>query len=143
MRISRRAEYAVRAVLDIALQDPADGGVHAKEIAGRTGVPEKFLKAILSQLGEAGIVVGRRGPRGGHRLAPGALHMTVGDVLRAVDGPLADSVPASVSQVSAADAALQRVWGRVGEAVLEVVSSVTFEALRRQAGHRAPLDFAI
>jgi Rrf2 family transcriptional regulator, iron-sulfur cluster assembly transcription factor len=143
MRISRRAEYAVRAVLDMALQAPAEDGVRAREIAARTGVPEKFLKAILNELGEAGIVVSRRGPRGGHRLAPETPRLTVGDVLRAVDGPLSDGALSPGGQTSAADAALRRVFNRVDEAVLGVVNSVTFEDLRRQAGRHAPVDFAI
>jgi Rrf2 family iron-sulfur cluster assembly transcriptional regulator len=143
MKVSRRAEHAVKAVLDLALRDPAEGVSRADEIAARTGVPEKFLTAILRELGEAGVVESRRGPRGGHRLAHVALRMTVGDVVRVIDGPLTRQAPQRGGGASPAGAALQGVWARVDEAVRSVIDSVTFDELRLKAGYRTPPDFSI
>ena len=143
MKISRRAEYAVRAVLDLALHDPARGGARASEIAARTAVPEQFLKTILRELREAGVIGSKRGPDGGQWLAVEPSQLTVGAVLLAIDGPLTAGAGADAMDLTPADASLVRLWQRVEGAAAEVLGSVTFEDLRREAGHRDPVDFAI
>jgi Rrf2 family protein len=87
MRISARADYAVRAVLELAVRQ-GDGPVKAEEIAAVQGIPHKFLEGILGDLRRAGIVDSRRGGGGGYRLARDAAALTVADVIRAVDGPI-------------------------------------------------------
>ncbi|GAA1470169.1 RrF2 family transcriptional regulator [Microbacterium thalassium] len=87
MRISARADYAVRAA--VALAHPRDGGVlSAEAIAEAEGIPASFLEGILSALRRGGIVESRRGAGGGYRLARDAADISVADVIRAVDGPL-------------------------------------------------------
>ncbi|MBM6400442.1 RrF2 family transcriptional regulator [Phycicoccus sonneratiae] len=90
MDISARADYAVRALLVLA--EDADGDVAhpADELARRAGVPAKFLEAILGDLRRAGFVTSRRGSRGGYLLARDPHDVTLGSVLRTVDGPLAE-----------------------------------------------------
>jgi Rrf2 family protein len=143
MKISRRAEYAVRAVLDLALNDPARSGARASEIAARTGVPEQFLKAILRELREAGLIGSKRGPDGGQWLTVEPGRLTVDAVLFAIDGPLVAGAGAGAMDATPAEASLARLWQRVEGAAEEVLRSVTFEDLRREAGHRDPVDFAI
>ncbi|MEU9451574.1 Rrf2 family transcriptional regulator [Streptomyces sp. NPDC048277] len=87
MRISARADYAVRAVLELAVRQ-GDGPVKAEEIAGAQDIPHKFLEGILGDLRRAGIVESRRGGGGGYRLAREASAITVADLIRAVDGPI-------------------------------------------------------
>ncbi|MFG2632793.1 RrF2 family transcriptional regulator [Streptomyces sp. NPDC048362] len=87
MRISARADYAVRAVLELAAR-PGDGPVKAEEIAAAQEIPHKFLEGILGDLRRAGIVDSRRGGGGGYRLARDAAAITVADVIRGVDGPI-------------------------------------------------------
>ncbi|MDO0927864.1 Rrf2 family transcriptional regulator [Streptomyces sp. TG1A-8] len=87
MRISARADYAVRAVLELAVRQ-GDGPVKAEEIAVVQDIPHKFLEGILGDLRRAGIVDSRRGGGGGYRLARDAAAVTVADVVRAVDGPI-------------------------------------------------------
>ncbi|MEU5310716.1 Rrf2 family transcriptional regulator [Streptomyces sp. NPDC021562] len=87
MRISARADYAVRAVLELAVRQ-GNGPVTAEEIAGAQGIPHKFLEGILGDLRRAGVVDSRRGGGGGYRLAREASAITVADLIRAVDGPI-------------------------------------------------------
>ncbi|MFF4709878.1 RrF2 family transcriptional regulator [Streptomyces eurythermus] len=87
MRISARADYAVRAVLELAVRQ-GNGPVKAEEIAAVQDIPHKFLEGILGDLRRAGIVDSRRGGGGGYRLARAAPSITVADVIRAVDGPI-------------------------------------------------------
>ncbi|MEU9730289.1 Rrf2 family transcriptional regulator [Streptomyces sp. NPDC048002] len=87
MRISARADYAVRAVLELAVRRD-DGPVKAEAIATVQDIPHKFLEGILGDLRRAGLVDSRRGGNGGYRLAREASDITVADVIRAVDGPI-------------------------------------------------------
>ncbi|MEV1083815.1 Rrf2 family transcriptional regulator [Streptomyces sp. NPDC050211] len=87
MRISARADYAVRAVLELAVHH-GDGPVKAETIATVQDIPHKFLEGILGDLRRAGLVDSRRGGNGGYRLARDAAAITVADVIRAVDGPI-------------------------------------------------------
>jgi Rrf2 family protein len=87
MRISAKADYAVRAALTLAAAD--DPPVKGERIADAQSIPLKFLENILIDLRQAGIVASQRGPDGGYRLDGKADEITVADVIRAVDGPLA------------------------------------------------------
>ncbi|MGV9450921.1 RrF2 family transcriptional regulator [Streptomyces sp. NPDC003635] len=87
MRISARADYAVRAALELAVRHD-DGPVKAESIATVQDIPHKFLEGILGDLRRAGLVDSRRGGNGGYRLAREASEITVADVIRAVDGPI-------------------------------------------------------
>ncbi|MCF4138181.1 Rrf2 family transcriptional regulator [Streptomyces sp. Tue 6430] len=87
MRISARADYAVRAVLELAVRQGGDP-VKAETISAEQGIPHKFLEGILGDLRRAGIVESRRGGGGGYRLARESARITVADVIRAVDGPI-------------------------------------------------------
>lgn len=87
MRISARADYAVRAALELAVRQD-DGPVKAEEIAAVQDIPHKFLEGILGDLRRAGIVESRRGGGGGYRLARQASAITVADIVRSVDGPI-------------------------------------------------------
>lgn len=88
MRISARADYAVRAALQLAAS-PDDGPpVKAEAIAGAQDIPHKFLEGILNDMRRGGLVRSRRGGNGGYRLAKPAGDISIADVIRAVDGPL-------------------------------------------------------
>ncbi|MFV0632683.1 RrF2 family transcriptional regulator [Demequina sp.] len=88
MRVSARADYAVRAVTELAVA-AAEGQARTTEVIAREqDIPRKFLEGILVSLREAGLVVGQRGAGGGYRLTRSATEISVADVVRAVDGPL-------------------------------------------------------
>ncbi len=91
MEISARSDYAVRALLALAAAHEIGAEAVASEaLAERQQLPKKFLEAILADLRKGGLVSSRRGHSGGYRLARPAAEIRVGQVIRAVDGPLAE-----------------------------------------------------
>jgi Rrf2 family protein len=128
MRISAKADYAVRAAMGLAL---VDGPAKAEHIAHRHGIPLKFLEKILFDLRHAGLVATRRGPEGGYWLARDAAEITVADVLRAVDGPLADVHGLAPEDVEYEEgfAALQKVWVAVRTNLRSVLEAITIADL--------------
>ncbi|NKY88937.1 RrF2 family transcriptional regulator [Nocardia veterana] len=125
MHISARIDYAVRILLEIARAQP--DSVKAETIATAQQISPKILEAIAGELRRADLVVSRRGPDGGYRLARAATEISIADVIRAVEGPLASvrgQRPEDVVYSGVAEP-LQRVWIalRVNiRAVLEQVS---------------------
>jgi Rrf2 family protein len=131
VQISARAEYAVRALLALAANEPET--LTAQALADRQGLPRKFLEAILSELRRAGLVRSQRGAEGGYRLSRLASEIWVGDVLRAVDGPLAavrGGRPEAATYLGAAEH-LQTVWVAVRAAVRSVLDEVSLDDVLR------------
>ncbi|NBE56804.1 RrF2 family transcriptional regulator [Streptomyces boluensis] len=87
MRISARADYAVRAALQLAACTDS-GPVKAETIAVAQEIPHKFLEGILNDMRRGGLVTSQRGGNGGYRLARAATDISIADVIRTVDGPL-------------------------------------------------------
>ncbi|MFG2875571.1 RrF2 family transcriptional regulator [Streptomyces sp. NPDC048337] len=87
MRISARADYAVRAALQLAASQD-DGPLKAEAIADAQDIPHKFLEGILNDMRRGGLVLSQRGGNGGYRLAKPAESISIADVIRIVDGPL-------------------------------------------------------
>src|SRR5947208_9226265 len=111
MRISAKADYAVRGMVGLAAAGP-DAVVKGERLAEAQAIPLHFLENILGDLKQAGIISTRRGPEGGYRLARPAADVTVADVIRAVEGPLASvrgDRPESLTYDGSA-APLQQVW---------------------------------
>lgn len=124
MQISARADYAVRAMLELAA---APRTVTAQALADAQGLPHKFLEAILGDLRRAGLVRSLRGAEGGYRLARPAEEIAVGDVIRAVDGPLAGVRGVRPEQASYEGVAanLQTVWVATRAAVRGVLDETS------------------
>jgi Rrf2 family protein len=91
MRLSKKGEYAVRALIEIGLEAARPGGqlLQIANIAQRTNIPEKFLEQILLTLKNAGVLKSKRGVEGGYSLNRSAEAIMLGDVIRLMDGPLA------------------------------------------------------
>lgn len=143
MKISRKAEHAVRAAVDLTLHTPPGRGAHSSDIARRTGVPEKFLEAILRDLRRAGLVSSKRGPDGGHRLAQDPSRIAIGTILTAIDGTPTLAPRTTRRHTSPANTCVDALWGQVESAVCGVVDGVTLEDLRRQADALGAIDFSI
>lgn len=92
MRVSAKVDYAVRATVELAVAQQRSGPprpVKAEALSRAQEIPLKFLENILQGLRQAGLVESRRGPDGGHLLARPAAEISIADVIRAIDGPLA------------------------------------------------------
>jgi Rrf2 family protein len=132
MRISAKADYAVRAAVELAAA-PDDRPIKAERIATNQQIPLNFLENILGELRHAGIVRSYRGADGGFRLAKEADEVTVADVIRAVEGPLATvrGGPPEDSAYGGAAHSLPRVWIAVRKNLRSVVEHVTLADIAR------------
>jgi Rrf2 family protein len=134
MRISAKADYAVRAVVELAAA--AEGAtLSAREIASAQSIPQNFLENILADRRRAGIIPTHRGPAGGSSLARPAGGITVGEILRTIDGPLTAVRDLSPEQLVYEGAArgLPEVWCRVESCLHEVLDGVTVAEVARAA----------
>jgi Rrf2 family protein len=126
MRISAKADYAVRAIAELAAAD-GEKPVKAERIATAQGIPLNFLENILGELRHAGVVRSHRGAEGGFRLAKAAEDVTVADVIRAVEGPLASvrGGPPEDASYNGAATMLPQVWIAVRVNLRRVMEQVT------------------
>jgi len=121
MNISVKAEYALQAIFDLASQK-GDEPVKIADIATRQKIPQKFLELILVGLKQAGFVESRRGAEGGYLLARPAESLSVGEVLRFMDGAQqAKGRPRRKPETGFSD-----LWRRVDDAVAAIVERTTF-----------------
>jgi Rrf2 family protein len=118
--VSLRAEYAVKAVLRLALTHGGEP-VQAREIAAYGGIPTKFVEQIMHDLRAARLVTSVRGRAGGYVLARGPEEITFADIVDATEGPRSPSN----GRARGADALVQPVWRSVDIAVRDILESVT------------------
>lgn len=137
MWISRKTDYATRAVLALALAGEG-ATLKIQEIAERTGTPPAFLEQILPQLRGAGIVRSERGPRGGYRLNHPPADITLDRVVRVFEGPLAPISCATRAEPEPCPmdvgCSLREVWEEVRDATIAIVEAHTFADLAVRAG---------
>ena len=125
MRISAKADYALRAAAELA--DAGGGPVKGEQLATRQDIPPKFLENILGALRHSGLVRSQRGADGGYWLQRPAADITLAEIVRAVEGPLATvrgMRPEDVGYTGAAEQ-LQRVWIAVRRNLRDVLEEVT------------------
>jgi Rrf2 family cysteine metabolism transcriptional repressor len=126
MHFSVKGEYAVKAIFDLASQ-PLGAPVKIADIARRQQIPQKFLELILASLKQAGFVESKRGAEGGYLLAMPPDAITVGSVLRFVDGRQNEKA----RDRRPADSPFGELWGRVECAISRELDSVSFAAMCR------------
>jgi Rrf2 family protein len=129
MRLSARVDYALRAAAELAAA--SSGPTTVGELAKGQEMPPKYLENILLQMRRAGLVRGQRGPEGGYVLARPANQITLADVIRAVDGPLANvrgERPEHVDYMGAAQS-LQQVWIALRASERAILEEVTLEQI--------------
>ena len=126
MRISAKVDYAVRAALQLAAAE-GSGPVKGDEIAAAQDIPINFLENILSLLRNAGFVRSRRGADGGYWLALPADRITIADIVRVIDGPLAAvrGVRPSETQFPAPAEPMRDVWVAVRASLRAILEEVT------------------
>ncbi len=131
-----KAKYALRAMRELALS--GENRLQAHELAERSRAPGKFLEAILVDLRQAGFIDSRRGQRGGHTLARAAEQIMIGDVIRAIDGPLA---PVRCASVTAYEPC--RDCPNPDACELRALMRETRDALSQVLDHRSLREFAL
>jgi Rrf2 family protein len=150
MKLTSRGELALKAMLELAKNESSDLDLSAAEIARRCQASVKFLEQVMNQLRGGGFVVSTRGRLGGYRLARPADDISVGEISRLIDGPLAPAPCASVRQhrpcewcENEATCDLKIVWTRVRDAIAGVMDSTSLGDLLRTAANRASDRYAI
>ncbi|HLX87093.1 MAG TPA: Rrf2 family transcriptional regulator [Acidimicrobiales bacterium] len=130
MHIPAKVDYGMRALLTLAEQGEA---ATSEELARSQGLPVKFLGAIMSELRRAGLVSSQRGSEGGYRLARPASEIAVADVMRALDGPLAEvrGLRPEATTYEGAAVHLQDVWVAVRASLRAVLETVTLDDVVR------------
>ena len=127
MDVSVKGEYALRAVFDLAGRGGSDP-VKIAEIAARQRIPQKFLELILSHLKQGGYLGSRRGADGGYFLARPPRNITVGDVLRHIDGPISPGRKQQRGNLPP-DSPFPELWQEVERALSSVIDKTTFADL--------------
>ena len=132
MKISKKCQYALKAIFELALRNPG-GPVKIQNIAEAQGISHRFLEAILNELKRGGFVESRRGSEGGYMLTRDAKELTVGEVFEYMQGTISLS-PDSTGKgkkvaVFCGDNAFEQLWQEVNRAMFEVCDSKTFADL--------------
>jgi Rrf2 family protein len=124
VHIPAKVDYGMRALLELA---SAAGPVTGEALARAQGLPPKFLAAILNDLRRSGLVISQRGLEGGYRLGRAPEQITVADVMRALDGPLAEvrGLRPEMASYEGAAANLQKVWVATRASLRAVLEEVT------------------
>jgi len=148
MRISQKCQYALRALFDLAQQE-GRGPRKIGDVADAQGIPPRFLEVILNQLKQAGFVTSRRGAEGGYLLARPARHLSIGEVVRFVEGPL-HPLAGKRGGARPADArgddprVFQSLWNEVERSLAGVLDSRTFHDLVEEDRRSQPVsDYVI
>jgi len=138
MWVSRRTDYATRALIALALE--GGGPMKLEELARRTGAPQSVLEQLMPTMRTAGIVRSERGPAGGYRLNKTPEEITLERVVRLFQGQLApigyatrshpDTCPKFVAD------SLRDTWGEVRDATIEILEQTSFADLAKRAGGR-------
>ncbi len=129
MRVSAKADYAVRAAAELAAAD--EGPVKGEKLADAQDIPLQFLEHILLELKHHGIIRARRGAKGGYWLARPADEVTIADIVRAVEGPIAhvQSTPPEAIEYRGNAEHLQDVWIAVRANIRNVLENTTLADL--------------
>jgi Rrf2 family protein len=129
VRVSAKADYAVRAAAELAAAD--EGPIKGERLSEAQDIPLQFLEHILLELKHSGIVRARRGAKGGYWLAKSPDDVTIAEIIRAVEGPIANvqSMPPEEIVYEGNSKALQDVWIAVRASLRSVLEQVTLADL--------------
>jgi Rrf2 family protein len=137
--ISTKGRYATRAMLELALRN-GDVFVQLKDISKAQRISEKYLGRLMSSMVSAGLVISRRGKNGGFTLAKSPVEISILNILRSVEGPVAPApcLDASQSCRESEDCVTREVWAKVKVALTSLLDGITLEELASK--HRGILD---
>jgi Rrf2 family protein len=135
MKLSTKGRYGVRAMFDLTLHQ-GDGPTPLRSIAERQNISEHYLEQLVSTLRNKGFVESVRGAHGGYMLAKEADQITIGHIIRALEGPIAlsDCVSDEASDCdNSSNCVVKLVWGQVKERIDDVLDSITLEDIKQEA----------
>lgn len=129
MRLSTKGRYGVRAMFDLAMHS-GDAAIALKSVAQREKISEKYLEHLFSSLKKAGLIHSVRGAQGGYRLARSPEEITLGDIIRVLEGPV---VPAECAVESGAneschrssECAMRSIWCRIRDEINGILDGIT------------------
>lgn len=131
MKLSSRARYGLRALIDLAVHSGTES-VSISSIAARQSLSEAYLEQLMAKLKKAGLIVSTRGAQGGYKLAKDAKEISVGDVLRALEGNLEAVQCAGLSEEGCQGAQLcvsKYVWQKINESISKTVDDMKLNTL--------------
>jgi Rrf2 family protein len=135
MKLSNKGRYGLQAVFDLAFHTPGRAS-QIKDICDRQAIPARFLEQVFRDLKRAGIVRSKRGPRGGYELARDPATVRIGDVVRAIDGPIALApIEGRARGSSSSVEVLREVLGSVSLRIESCLDEVTLADLCGRAEH--------
>jgi len=130
MRITYKGDYALKAILDLALNYGKIVTIH--DLADRAQIPIKFLEQVLLELKRGGFVESRRGKVGGYLLAKYPSEIKVGDVVRFIDGPIEPIACVEKDYSGCSDlykCAFRKIWMDVAKSTSDIIDNISFEDL--------------
>ncbi|CUH93318.1 RrF2 family transcriptional regulator [Herbinix luporum] len=134
MKLTTKGRYGLRAVLDLAVNNDDDEAVALSQIAERQGISTSYLEQLIAKLRKSGIVQGIRGAQGGYVLAMPAEEISVGDILRALEGDLSPVDCAEINNTdtpcSISDTCVTKyVWKRISDSINDAVDGIMLSDL--------------
>jgi len=145
MRISYKCDYALKVLLELAL-NAYKGVVSSQELSKKLDIPLKFLEQVMTDLRKGGFVESRRGNMGGYVLVGSPDKITLGKVVRHIDGPTEPIECINSNYKNCRDigtCVFKSVWARVDKAVNGIIDNVSLEDLVRDAQQQAELNYSI
>ena len=145
MKISTKGQYALQMMLDLAINDTGEY-ITIKSIAQRQSLSEKYLEQIINMLSRAGFVKSVRGAKGGYRLCGKTEDITIGNILRTIEGSLApvDTLDSGEKvDTLEEECLLTAVWSKMNDAINDVVDHVTLEDLVKLYQSNIGYDYVI
>ncbi|MHB1125442.1 MAG: RrF2 family transcriptional regulator [Bacillota bacterium] len=136
MKLSTRGEYGLRAMFDLS-QHHGEGPISLKSIAERQGISEHYLEQLAASLRKSGLLRSVRGSQGGYILAREPGEITVGDIIRVLEGPIAPMDCVSEEEkdpcIRAESCITRGIWAKVRDSINDVLDSITLEDMCLQA----------
>ena len=134
MKLSNKGRYALQAIFDLAYHN-AGRAAQIRDICDRQAIPARFLEQVFRDLKRAGLVRSKRGPRGGYELAREASSLRVGDVVRAIEGPIALAQIDGRALGSSSGEVLREVMGLLSQRIETALDEITIADLCARAEH--------
>jgi len=143
MKISTQGRYGLRALVDLAEHETSEGAIPLREISKRQDISERYLEQLFAKLRKAGIVRSVRGAHGGYKLNHLPEEITVGSILKTLEGTLA---PVECTDETSEDCdrkeycVTQEVWEEIRKSVEDVIESITLEDLKERSKELKELE---